>query len=52
MTALMFVAMFGLMYAMVDRFDNVFPNLNQLYMASLMTAPMLLIELAPHVVDV
>lgn len=46
MTALMFVAMFGLMYAMVDRFDNVFPNLNQFYMAGLMTAPMVLIELA------
>ena len=46
MTVLMFVAMFVLMYAMVDRFDNVFPNLNQFYMAGLMTAPMVLIELA------
>ena len=45
MTALMFVAMFVLMYAMVDRLDNVYPNLNQFYMAGLMTAPMVLIEL-------
>ena len=46
MTAIMFVAMFVLMYAMVDRFQNVFLNLNQLYMAALMTAAMVLIELA------
>jgi hypothetical protein len=38
MTVLMFMAMFALMYAMVDKLDNVFPNLNQLYMAGLMTA--------------
>jgi uncharacterized protein (DUF305 family) len=46
MTTLMFIAMYALMYAMVDRFDNVFMNLNQFYMAGLMTAPMVLIELA------
>jgi hypothetical protein len=46
MTALMFVAMFVLMYAMVDKLDNALPNLNQFYMAGLMTAPMVLIELA------
>jgi uncharacterized protein (DUF305 family) len=46
MTALMFVAMFVLMYAMVDSLDNVYRNLNQFYMAGLMTAPMILIELA------
>lgn len=46
MTTLMFVAMYILMYAMVDRFENVFPNVNQFYMAGLMTAPMVLIELA------
>ena len=34
------------MYAMVDSFANVYPNLNQAYMAALMTAPMVLIELA------
>ncbi len=41
----MFVAMYALMYAMVDRFANVYSNLNQVYMAGLMTAPMVLIEL-------
>ncbi|MBX3520917.1 MAG: DUF305 domain-containing protein [Xanthobacteraceae bacterium] len=46
MTALSFVAMYVLMYAMVDRFDNVFPNTNQIYMAGLMTAPMVIFELA------
>lgn len=45
MAALSFVAMYVLMYAMVDRFENVYPNLNQLYMAGLMAAPMVLIEL-------
>jgi hypothetical protein len=46
MAALSFVAMFVLMYAMVDRIENVFLNLNQVYMAALMVAPMVLIELA------
>ena len=46
MTALSFVSMYVFMYAMVDRFANVYPNLNQFYMAGLMTAPMVLIELA------
>jgi|UPI0003FB3022 hypothetical protein len=45
MTALSFIAMFVLMYAMVDRFANVYPNLNQFYMAGLMAAPMVIIEL-------
>jgi hypothetical protein len=45
MALLSFLAMYGLMYAMVDRFSNVLPNLNQLYMAGLMTAPMVIIEL-------
>ena len=45
MTALSFVAMFILMYAMVDRFANVYPNINQFYMAGLMAAPMVVIEL-------
>lgn len=45
MTGLSFVAMYLLMYAMVDRWDNVLPNLNKLYMAGLMAAPMVLIEL-------
>ena len=46
MTVLMFIAMYILMYAIVDRLENVFPNINQFYMAGLMTAPMVLIELA------
>lgn len=46
MTVLMFIVMYALMYAMVDRFANVYSNLNQLYMAGLMTAPMVLIEMA------
>jgi hypothetical protein len=45
MALLSFLTMYGLMYAMVDRFANVFPNLNQAYMAALMTAPMVIIEL-------
>ncbi len=45
MTVLSFVAMYVLMYAMVDRMANVYPNLNQLYMAGLMTAAMVIIEL-------
>ena len=37
--------MYVLMYAMVDRMDNVVMNVNQLYMAALMAAPMVVIEL-------
>ncbi len=40
-----FVLMFILMYAMVDKFTNVIPNLNQVYMAGIMTAPMILLEI-------
>jgi len=47
--ALMLLASFGamyvLMYAMVDVVGNAIPNVNQVYMAGLMTAPMLIIEL-------
>jgi hypothetical protein len=46
MSALSFIAMLVLMYAMVDVFANIFINANQLYMAGLMTMPMVLIELA------
>lgn len=46
MAGLSFVAMFWLMYAMVDRFSNVYVNLNQVYMAALMAAPMVVIEIA------
>jgi hypothetical protein len=45
MAVLSFVAMFILMYAMVDQFSNVFVNLNQAYMAGLMASPMVIIEL-------
>lgn len=45
MTVVSYIAMFFLMYAMVDRLENVVPNLNQFYMAGLMTAPMLVLEL-------
>lgn len=38
--------MYVLMYAMVNAFSNVIPNLNNLYMAGLMTAPMLALEAA------
>ena len=46
MAILSFVAMFILMYSMVNRFQNVFINVNQFYMAGLMTAPMVVIEIA------
>ena len=46
MTLLMFISMYVLMYAMVDKFGDVYTNYNQFYMAALMTAPMVLIELA------
>jgi hypothetical protein len=46
MVVLSFVSMYILMYAMVDSFANVFPNVNQFYMAGLMTSPMVIIELA------
>ena len=45
MTVLSFLSMYELLYAMVDRFANVYPNLNQAYMAGLMTAPMVIIEI-------
>jgi uncharacterized protein (DUF305 family) len=45
MALLHFIAMYVLMYAMVDRFANVYANVNQAYMAALMTSPMLIIEI-------
>ena len=45
MAALSFISMYILMYMMVDSFANVYPNVNQLYMAGLMTIPMIFIEL-------
>lgn len=46
MAVLSFLAMYVLMFAMVDRFGNVVMNVNQVYMAALMAAPMIVIELA------
>jgi uncharacterized protein (DUF305 family) len=46
MAVLSFVSMYVLMYAMVNAFANVYMNLNQFYMAGLMAAPMVIIELA------
>ena len=46
MVGVSFVAMYGLMYAMVDQYDNVFHNVNQVYMAGLMASAMVPIELA------
>ncbi len=40
-----FVSMYVLMYVMVNSFVNVYSNLNQFYMAAVMTMPMLWIEL-------
>ena len=45
MAALSFVAMYFLMYAMVNSIGDVYNNVNQLYMAGLMAAPMVVIEL-------
>lgn len=38
MGILSFISMFVLMYMMVDTYDNVFPNLNQVYMAVMLTS--------------
>lgn len=46
MIVLSFVAMYILMYAMVDKLGNVVPNVNQFYMAGLMTMPMIILEIA------
>ena len=45
MTVLSFTSMYVFMYAMVDNFANVYSSVNQFYMAGLMTAPMVLIEM-------
>ena len=45
MVLLSFISMFILMYVMVNNLTNVYFNLNQVYMAALMTIPMVIIEL-------
>lgn len=46
MMVLSFIAMYILMYGMVNAFANVYMNVNQVYVAGLMAAPMGVIELA------
>lgn len=46
MLALSFISMYILMYSMVNSIKNVYPNINEFYMAGLMTMPMIIIELA------
>ena len=45
MTVLAFTAMYVLMYSMVNSPSNIFANINQVYMAGLMVAPMVVIAL-------
>ncbi len=45
MIVISFIAMYVLMYAMVNSFANAVPNINQFYMAGLMTAAMTIIEI-------
>jgi hypothetical protein len=45
MAILSFIAMYIFMYSMVNTFNNVFPNINQFYMAGLMAMPMVIIEI-------
>lgn len=45
MAVVMFVAMYFIMFAMIDGFENLIPNLNNLYMTLLMVSVMMLIEL-------
>jgi uncharacterized protein (DUF305 family) len=44
MAVLSFIAMYVLMYSMVNTFSDVIPSFNQFYMAGLMAAPMIVIE--------
>jgi hypothetical protein len=45
MIVLSFISMYVLMYSMAHSFADVYNSLNQVYMAGLMTAPMVAIEL-------
>ena len=45
MVVISFLAMYVLMYAMVNTLSNAVPNTNQFYMAGLMTAPMVILEM-------
>ena len=46
MIVVSFIAMYILMYAMVNSIANAVPNINQFYMAGLMTTAMIIIEVA------
>lgn len=45
MSILSFACMYILMYSMTNTIQNVFPNVNQFYMAGLMAMPMIIIEI-------
>ena len=45
MSVLSFVAMYILMFSMINTFDNFINNINMAYMAGLMVAPMIVFEL-------
>ena len=45
MAVAMFIAMYFIMYAMIDGLNNLIPNINNLYMTLLMVSAMLIIEL-------
>jgi uncharacterized protein (DUF305 family) len=45
MGVLSFLSMYILMYSMVNKFADVHNNLNEFYMAMIMTAPMMILEL-------
>ena len=45
MAVAMFVAMYFIMYAMIDGLNNLIPNINNLYMTLLMVSAMLIIEI-------
>jgi len=45
MIGLSFISMYVLMYSMVTTFGDVYNSVNHVYMAGLMTAPMVIIEL-------
>lgn len=45
MIALSFIAMYFLMYSMINSADNLYNNVNQVYMAGLMAAAMVILEL-------
>ena len=45
MAVAMFIAMYFIMYAMIDGLQNLIPNINNLYMTLLMVSAMLVIEL-------